>query len=78
MSFKNLQQAGFLAQSKSNTIELQKIQRKYNLDIGYMDIDKIVLAFYKIQLQKIFLEKGVFADVLLWFSKKEWLFTILI
>lgn len=44
-------------------------KRTYNLDPGYMDADKVVLASRKRGPFKIFLEEGVWADMLLGYSR---------
>ena len=44
-------------------------QRKVNLDPGYMDFDKIVLASAKYNGQKIYLKRGIWADLTLRFER---------
>jgi hypothetical protein len=44
-------------------------KRLYNLDIGYMDPDKLVLASFKRGPCKLYLRDGVYADLLLKYSK---------
>ena len=44
-------------------------QRKVNLDCGYMDYDKVVLASAKYNGQKIYLDRGIWADLTLRFEK---------
>lgn len=53
--------------------------RQINLDPGYLDMDKFVLASAKYGRQKIYLDKGIYADPTLFFYKKtfhahEWSF----
>lgn len=44
-------------------------KRKVNLDPGYMDYDKIVLASAKYNWQKIYLDHGIYADPTLRYEK---------
>jgi hypothetical protein len=48
-------------------------QRKVNLDPGYLDYDKFVLASAKYNGQKIYLDFGIFADLTLHFEKGDFL-----
>ena len=47
----------------------QEGKRKYNLDIGYMDPDKVVLASFKRGPCKLYLGDGVYADLLLKYAE---------
>ncbi|MEQ8191198.1 MAG: DUF4416 family protein [Candidatus Eremiobacterota bacterium] len=44
-------------------------KRRINLDPGYMDYHKIVLASAKFGGQKIYTGKGIYADMTLWYEK---------
>lgn len=74
ISFENLIQPDQLAEIKltTNHIEdklLVNHCRKINIDSGYMDYDKVVLASAKYNAQKIYLSKGIWADLTLHYSK---------
>jgi hypothetical protein len=45
------------------------LKRKVNLDPGYMDYDKIVLASAKYNGQKVYLDFGIWADLTLHYEK---------
>ncbi|MBC8182148.1 DUF4416 family protein [candidate division KSB1 bacterium] len=47
--------------------------RKVNLDAGYMDYDKVVLASAKYNWQKIYLDYGIYADLTLRYEKGKYL-----
>jgi len=55
-----------------NALAVQQ-QRKVNLDCGYMDYDKVVLASAKYNGQKIYLDQGIWADLTLRFEKGRFL-----
>jgi hypothetical protein len=55
-------------------------KRAYNLDMGYMDPDKVVLGSFKRGPCKLYLKDGVYADLLLRYSRgcfepMPWAFT---
>ena len=72
-SFDTLFSPGDLAHLKTmcNKIEDELMvggSRKVNLDIGYLDFHKLVLASAKYNGQKIYLDRGVYADPTLYFE----------
>jgi len=74
VSFRDLIDPGRLAEIKieANEIEDQLAvggQRKVNLDPGYMDVCKVVLASAKYNGQKIYLGQGIYADPTLHYEK---------
>ncbi len=44
-------------------------KRPINLDPGYMDVGKVVLASAKYNIQKIYLDFGIYADLTLYYEK---------
>ena len=76
-AFENLINPNEIARLKieCNEIEDQLTvagNRKVNLDPGYMDYDKIVLASAKYNGQKIYLDYGIYADLTLRYEKGEY------
>jgi len=76
MSLETLRSPGELARLKviCNQIETELSlagARKVNLDIGYMDFHKLVLASAKYNGQKIYLDLGIYADTTLIFESGE-------
>ena len=74
VSFANLINPGELAKIKIKTNEIENLlsvnnKRKINLDPGYMDLNKVVLASAKYNGQKIYLDHGIYADPTLWYEK---------
>ncbi len=78
ISFNQLMSPGDLAQMKvaCNNIESQLAgegARKVNLDVGYLDFHKLVLASAKYNGQKIYLDLGIYADITLLYEGGEFL-----
>lgn len=68
IAFADLKPPDFLPDAKHGCNELEKslalgASRRVNLDIGYLDHNKIVLASVKAAGQKIYLGAGVYADL---------------
>ncbi len=73
-SFRDLGNPGDLSNWKilTNRIEDEVSphgERKVNLDVGYMDYHKVVLASAKFNGQKIYLDHGIYADPTLYYRK---------
>lgn len=70
VSFRGLDGPENLASHKLKAAELERRgapggRRAWNLDVGYMDPDKVVLASFKRGPCKLYLGDGVYADLLL-------------
>ncbi len=77
-SFKELINPGTLADVKIKTNGIEQTssidgKRRVNLDPGYMDFNKVVLASAKFNWQKIYLDKGIYADPTLRYEKGEFI-----
>jgi hypothetical protein len=78
VSYRELVDPGVLAGSKLFTDELEKElaaedgRRRINLDPGLLDYQKVVLASFKFGGQKIYLGRGIWADLTLYYRKGGW------
>ena len=73
ISFEELVSPDFLADAKHLTHFLENELandgfRKINIDIGYLDLFKFVLASFKSRSNKIYLGKNIWADMILYFE----------
>jgi hypothetical protein len=73
-SFKNLISPDIIADIKLTTVEIEALftsggKRRVNLDPGYIDYYKLVLASAKFQGQKISVGKGVYVDPTLYYDR---------
>lgn len=78
LSFEKLIDPGILPQIKIECNEIEdKLaisgKRKVNLDPGYLDYDKVVLASAKYNAQKIYLNNGIYADPTLFYKKGKFI-----
>lgn len=76
VSFEALVNPGTLAAAKVRTRELEDTLRleggrTVNIDIGYLDLFKVVLASFKGRSNKIYLSDGVWADWIMHFEAGE-------
>ncbi len=74
LSFRPLINPGDLARIKVECNELEDLLavdgcRKVNLDPGYLDYDKVILASAKYNAHKIYLDLGIYADLTLRYEK---------
>jgi len=74
VSFSKLFSPDFLASAKIHTNSIEDDLRfdglrKVNLDIGYIDYDKVVLTSAKYGIHKIYLGQGIYADLTLHYVK---------
>ena len=74
ISFRGLDSPERLPDLKHEAARLEaawskEAKRVYNLDIGYMDPDKVVLASFKRGPCKLYLRDGVYGDLLLKYAK---------
>ena len=58
-----------LARSQEKT---RRVCRPLNLDPGYIDLGKLILASTKDHLHRIYLRDGIFAETTLYYSQKAW------
>ncbi len=77
VSFSRLGEAPALVDVKLATARIEKeltgsAGRRVNIDPGYIDYFKAVLASFKEGPQKIYLGRGVYADPVLNFESGEW------
>jgi hypothetical protein len=77
ISFEPLRDATEIVQAKLDTAAIEEDLsgergRRVNIDPGYMDYYKIVLASFKEGPQKIYLGNGVYADPILLFYEGEY------
>lgn len=54
-------------------IFMENNRRNLNIDPGYIDYGKFILASAKYGTQKVYLGKGVYADIILYFYNKKFM-----
>ncbi|MEA1997439.1 MAG: DUF4416 family protein, partial [Gemmatimonadota bacterium] len=78
ISYRSLVQPGELVPAKLEARSIETAladsrgRRRVNIDPGTIDYQKVVLASFKYQGQKIYLDHGVWADLTLYFRKGGW------
>jgi len=77
-SYSMLISPGSLAEIKLATNQIEEElaesgKRRVNLDPGYLDYDKLVLASAKYNYQKIYLSKGIYADITMFYRKGRYI-----
>ena len=76
VSFETLIHPREIARIKVETNGIEELlaqdgRRKVNIDCGYMDYDKVVLASAKYNGQKVYLDFGIWADLTLHYEKRR-------
>jgi hypothetical protein len=74
VSFQPLMDPAFLSHVKLATNQIEKglaqgVSRTVNLDPGYMDFHKVILASAKAEGHKVYLCNGIYADPTLYYGK---------
>jgi len=74
ISFEKILDPSFLVGGKERGGEVESScsrrgKRLVNIDVGYLDLHKLVLASYKERGNKVYLKRGVWADMTLFFRK---------
>lgn len=74
LSFEKLVDPTVLIEAKINSREVEAAlrfegRRRVNIDMGYLDLHKLVLASFKERGNKVYLGKGVWADMTVFFRK---------
>ncbi len=80
VSFKKLIEKEDISSIKVLTNEIEEsfsykvlnLKRPLNLDPGYMELSKLVLASTKNFYHRIYLRNGIYGEVTLYYSKKMW------
>jgi len=80
-AFENLVSPGILSQAKCLTnrweeefksISDHPVERPLNIDPGYIDLGKFILASTKDHAHRIYLSDGIFAETTLMYTHKNW------
>jgi hypothetical protein len=81
LSFEQLVSPGALAAIKRFTNEVEQLRareagtqpsRPVNLDPGYLDAARLVLATTKDRAHRVYLDQGIYAEVTLLYERKAW------
>jgi hypothetical protein len=80
-AFKNLIMPGMLPKIKCLTNDWEEefksfanhtVERPLNIDPGYIDLGKLILASTKDHAHRIYLSEGIFAETTLMYTQKRW------
>jgi len=77
LGFARLEPPGWLVPAKHAAAAVEDAlrvdgRRRVNVDVGYVDLGKVVLASSKGRPTKLYLERGVWADLTLTFADGAW------
>lgn len=59
-------------ESKGERPDMDSVERSLNLDPGYIDLGKLILASTKDHAHRIYLRDGIFAETTLQYTRKHW------
>jgi len=81
VTFKDLKSSDILADVKIKTNQLEELffdkdgfKRPVNIDPGYIESSKLILASTKNFFHRIYIGKGIFAEITTHYSAKQWQF----
>ena len=76
VAFSRLAAPNVLVEAKRQCLQLEQVlasggRRRVNVDVGYLDLFKLVLASFKGRGNKLYLDDGVWADMTMFYDKGE-------
>ena len=59
-------------ESEFKSVTVCSVERPLNIDPGYIDLGKLILASTKDHAHRIYLSEGIFAETTLMYTQKQW------